>query len=52
MYQIFDFYVNKAGSPEKVAATFSVPIGQVYLAKHRITQMLKAEVQRLEKSRF
>jgi RNA polymerase sigma-70 factor (ECF subfamily) len=48
-YQIFDFYVNKQWSAEKVAAQFGVPVPQVYLAKHRVTELIKAEVKRLEK---
>lgn len=47
-YQIFDFYVNKGWPPEKVAATFRISVGQVYLAKNRITAMIKKEVKRLE----
>jgi RNA polymerase sigma factor (sigma-70 family) len=47
-YQIFDFYVNKAWTSEKVAATFGVSTGQVYLAKHRITELIKKEIKRLE----
>ncbi|HTL54491.1 MAG TPA: sigma-70 family RNA polymerase sigma factor [Candidatus Limnocylindrales bacterium] len=48
-YQLFDCYVNKEWAPEKVAATFGVSVNQVYQAKHRITEMVKAEVARLEK---
>ena len=48
-YQIFDFYVNKDWAPEKVAAAFEVSVEQVYLAKHRVTEMIKEEVGRLEK---
>ena len=48
-YQIFDFYVNKEWPAEKVAQSFGVPIDQVYLAKHRVTQAIKSEVERLEK---
>mgnify|MGYP001556947430 FL=1 len=47
-YQIFDFYVNKEWPPEKVAATFGVPVDQVYLIKHRLTGMIKDEVKRIE----
>ena len=47
-YQIFDFYVNKDWPPEKVAAAFDVPVEQVYLIKHRVTDMIKDEVKRLE----
>jgi len=48
-YQIFDFYVNKGWAADKVAARFQTSVDQVYLAKHRITAMIKAEVARLEK---
>lgn len=47
-YQIFDFYVNKEWAPEKVAETFGISIDQVYLAKHRTTELIKEEVKRLE----
>lgn len=47
-YQIFDFYVNKAWTPEKVAVTFGISVAQVYLAKHRVTDLIKKEVNRLE----
>jgi RNA polymerase sigma-70 factor (ECF subfamily) len=47
-YQLFDFYVNKEWPPAKVASAFNVAIDQVYLAKHRITELLKAEVARME----
>ena len=47
-YQIFDLYVNKDWPPEKVAAAFGISVDQVYLAKHRTTEMIKEEVKRLE----
>jgi RNA polymerase sigma-70 factor (ECF subfamily) len=47
-YQIFDFYVNKEWPPEKVAKTFSISVNQVYLAKHRIVELIKSEVERLQ----
>lgn len=47
-YQVFDLYVNKELAPEKVAATFKISVDQVYLSKHRITEMIKAEARRLE----
>lgn len=47
-YQIFDFYVNKEWPPDKVAEAFGISVDQVYLAKHRVTEMIKAEVKRLE----
>ena len=48
-YQIFDFYVNKDWAPEKVAKAFGVSVDQVYMAKHRVTEMIKEEIKRLEK---
>jgi len=47
-YQVFDCYVNKEWPPEKVAAAFRISVDQVYLAKHRITEMIKSEAKRLE----
>jgi RNA polymerase sigma-70 factor (ECF subfamily) len=49
-YQIFHLYVNKEWPPDKVAKTFKVSVNQVYLAKHRVTEMMKDEVKRLAKS--
>ena len=47
-FQVFDFYVNREWPPEKVAQTFNISINQVYLAKNRVTEMLREEVRRLE----
>lgn len=47
-YQIFDLYVNKEWPPEKVAATFGISVDQVYLAKHRTTEMIKEEIKKLQ----
>jgi RNA polymerase sigma factor (sigma-70 family) len=47
-YQIFDFYVNREWAPEKVAAAFNISVDQVYLAKHRVTELIKTEAKRLE----
>jgi RNA polymerase sigma-70 factor (ECF subfamily) len=47
-YQVFDLYVNKELAPEEVAARFNISVDQVYLSKHRITEMIKAEARRLE----
>jgi RNA polymerase sigma-70 factor (ECF subfamily) len=47
-YQVFDCYVNKEWPPEKVAAAFKISVDQVYLSKHRITEMIKSEAKRLE----
>jgi RNA polymerase sigma factor (sigma-70 family) len=48
-FQIFDFYVNKEWKPAKVAKTFGISVDQVYLAKNRVLEMIKAEVERLKK---
>jgi RNA polymerase sigma factor (sigma-70 family) len=48
-YQIFDLYVNQSWPPEKVAQSCGISVDQVYLAKHRITQSIKSEVERLER---
>jgi hypothetical protein len=46
-YQIFDFCVNKGWKSDRVATAFRIPVGQVYLAKHRVIQMIRREVERL-----
>lgn len=48
-FQIFDLYVNKAWTPKRVAATFGISVDQVYLAKHRTTELIREEVERLQK---
>lgn len=48
-YQIFDFYVNKEWAPERIAKTFGISTNQVYLAKHRMTALIKEEAERLQK---
>lgn len=48
-FQLFDCYVNKEWAAAKVAATFGVPVEQVYMARHRILELIKTEVERLER---
>jgi len=48
-HQIYDFYVNKKWPADKVAARFQISVQQVYLAKHRVTELIKAECTRLKK---
>ena len=48
-YQMFDLYAVKHWSVDKVAQTLGVSAGQVRLAKHRITALMRREVARLEK---
>jgi RNA polymerase sigma-70 factor (ECF subfamily) len=47
-YQIFDFCVNKQWPPEKTAEAFGIPVAQVYLAKHRVTELIAEEVKKME----
>lgn len=48
-WQVFEFYVNKEWPPEKVAERFGVSVDHVYQTKHRMTELLRVEVTRLEK---
>ena len=48
-YQIFDFYVNKGWEPDRVAKTLHVSVNQVYLARHRVAEAIRLEVERLQK---
>jgi RNA polymerase sigma-70 factor (ECF subfamily) len=50
-FQIFDCYVRKEWPAQKVAAELRVSVGQVYLARHRVSALLKKEVKALEKQR-
>jgi len=48
-FQIFDCYVQKQWPAQKVAERLRVNVAQVYLVRHRVTRLLKKEVQALEK---
>lgn len=48
-YQIFDLYVLKHWPVKKVAETLGVNIGQIYLAKHRVSLLIKKEIRLLER---
>jgi RNA polymerase sigma factor (sigma-70 family) len=48
-FQIFDCYVRKDWPAQKVATELSVSVGQVYLARHRVTALLKKEARALAK---
>src|SRR5213596_4319898 len=48
-FQIFDCYVRKEWPAQKVAAQLRVSVGQVYLARHRISALIKKEVKTLER---
>jgi RNA polymerase sigma-70 factor (ECF subfamily) len=48
-FQIFDCYVRKEWPAQKVAEQLRVNDGQVYLARHRVSALLKKEIKALEK---
>lgn len=47
-FQIYDWYVLKHMPSAEVASKFGITIGQVFLVKHRITELLTKEIQRLK----
>lgn len=47
-YQIFDLYVNKKWSVEKIQQTLGITATQVYLAKHRIGSLMREEIRKLD----
>lgn len=48
-FQMFDLYVLKEWPVRDVAQTLHANIAQVYLAKHRVTSLIKQETERLRK---
>ena len=48
-YQIFDLYTQKGWSVRKISQTMQVSAGQVYLAKHRISSLIKKEIRELRR---
>lgn len=48
-FQIFDLYCVEGWPVRKVAQTLGVNVGRVYLAKHRISKLLKKELKSIEK---
>jgi RNA polymerase sigma-70 factor (ECF subfamily) len=51
-YQIFDLYVQQSWPPRDVAKTLRINVAQVYLAKHRVSHLLRKEVKKLEPREF
>jgi RNA polymerase sigma factor (sigma-70 family) len=49
-FQIYDLYCLAGWPVWKVAQTLGVGVGRVYLAKHRVGQLLKKEVAALQRS--
>jgi RNA polymerase sigma factor (sigma-70 family) len=48
-FQIFDLYVLQETPIETITRALGVSAGQVYLAKHRISQLLKEETKKVER---
>jgi RNA polymerase sigma-70 factor (ECF subfamily) len=48
-YQIFDCHVNKGWPVERVAQALGISANQVYLAKHRVSELINEEAERLQK---
>ena len=48
-FQIFDLYVLKAWPVREVKKLLHVSAPHIYVAKHRVTTLIQAEVRRLEK---
>ena len=46
-WQIFDLYVLKEWPVREVAQALGVSIGRVYLAKHRVSALVKREIKRI-----
>ncbi|MGA2863283.1 MAG: sigma-70 family RNA polymerase sigma factor [Verrucomicrobiota bacterium] len=51
-YQIFDYCVLKTLPVSRVVRALNVNRGRVYLAKHRISKLIKQEITRLQTSRL
>jgi RNA polymerase sigma factor (sigma-70 family) len=50
-FQMFDLYGLQRWPAGDVARTLRVSVAQVYLAKHRVSALLKQEIQKLESAR-
>ena len=48
-FQVFDLCVAKGWPAADVAQTLGISSARVYLTKHRVSALVKKEVQRLEK---
>ena len=47
-FQMFDLYAHKGMPVSQVASLLGVSAARVYLAKHRVSKLLRAELKRLE----
>lgn len=51
-FQIFDLHVLREMPVQDVCHTLKCSVAQVYLARHRVTKLIRAEVERLERDHF
>lgn len=51
-FQMFQLYVLKDWPVSRVAKTLGVSCTQVYVAKHRVSALLRKEIKRLERMKF
>jgi len=49
-YQMFDLHVLQKLSAQDTARTLQVSVASVYMAKYRVSRLLKREIERLEKT--
>ena len=49
VYQVFDFFVLHEWPARKVAAHLHVGLPSVYVTKHRVSKLIKKEMQKLER---
>ncbi len=47
-YQIFDLFVNKEWAAARIAERYGISVGLVHVTKHRVTEAIKEEVERLK----
>jgi hypothetical protein len=48
-FQILDLYVRKEWPAQEVAASQGITVARVYLTKHRVSALLRREVEALER---
>lgn len=51
-FQMFDFFVLKGWTAREVAKTLHVTVAHVYVAKHRITTLLRKEIAQLDRKEY
>lgn len=48
-YQVFDFLVNRGWPADKVSKALGLSTNAIYVAKHRVTEAIKTEFDRIQK---